>query len=190
MADAHSVTAHFSQLYSLNVSVVSGTGTISSVTPDSAISCNGVSGAGCSSNYLSGTIVKLTTSPRPWYTLSGLWSGSCSGSITTDCTVTMDQARTVGATFIPNLTARVVGFGDYPMLTQAYSVANASGATATIQAKNILFPAMTFNLPVKVTIQGGKGTDFSAAAVGFTSITGPVRINSGRLNANNLKVNP
>lgn len=190
MEVAHTVTANFTQLYSLSASVIAGVGTITSV-PTGTISCNSLSGVGCSSTFLSGTSVTLTTAPRPWYTLSGFWSGgSCSGSITVDCTVAMDQARTVNATFIPNLSVRVVGFGDYPTMTEAYGVANASAPTAIIQAKNIVFPSMTFNLPVNVTLQGGKGTDFTAAAVGYTFVTAPLKISSGRLNASNLRVNP
>jgi uncharacterized delta-60 repeat protein len=187
------VTATFTQLYALNVSVF-GVGTINSVLPDTTIACNSTSGPGCSGNFLAGTTVTLTATPPTWYTLSGIWGGgTCSGSIAIPCSVTMNQARTVTATYIPNLTVRVVGWGDYSTLATAYSVANASGPAATIQAKNstqIVYQEapLNFNLPVTVTLQGGKGSDFSAPAVGFTSVIGPLNISNGRLNATNLKI--
>lgn len=182
------VTATFTMSYALTVSVA-GVGTVTSV-PSGSISCNSPSGTGCNGSYLDGTPITLTTT-SPWYTLSGLWSGgTCSGSTTVDCSFIMSNNRTVTATFIPNLTARVVGYGDYPTLTEAYSVANSSGSIATIQSKNIVFPKMDFNLPVKVTLQGGKGSDLSAAAVGYTFITGPLKISKGKLSAANIKIVP
>jgi uncharacterized delta-60 repeat protein len=190
MDGARNVTANYTLTYALNASVT-GVGTVTSA--PGTISCNSVSGLGCSDSFLAGTPVTLTATPT-WYTLSGFWSGgSCSGSIATPCTVTLNQVRTVNATFISNLNARCVGWGDYPTLLQAYSMAYESGAAATIQAKDsaqVVFQEapLNFNLPVTVTLQGGKGSDFSAAAVGFTSVIGPLNISSGRLNASYLKV--
>ena len=44
-----------------------------------------------------GQVVTLTETPAPGYT-SGGWGGSCAGAATT-CSVTMDMARNVTATF-------------------------------------------------------------------------------------------
>jgi hypothetical protein len=71
--------------------VASGSGSISGT----GISC----GSDCSESYPSGTPVSLTATPSSGATFSG-WSGACSGTATT-CTVTMDAAKTVGASFTP-----------------------------------------------------------------------------------------
>ena len=49
----------------------------------------------CSEDYDDGTLVTLAATPEPGSLFSG-WSGDCSGE---SCTVTMDQARSVTATF-------------------------------------------------------------------------------------------
>lgn len=192
MDEAQSVTATFTEMYPLAVSV-SGVGTVYSA-PGSIV-CTGTSGPGCLDIFLAGTPVTLTAT-RPWYVQDGFWGGgSCSGSILTPCTVTMDQGRTVSARFNSSMNARVADFdGLYPTLTQAYWDANEfSGPTAIIQAKDsaqVVFQEapLEFNLPLTVTFQGGKGSDFSAPAVGFTSVIGPLNISNGRLNASNLKI--
>lgn len=185
------VTATFTPpSYTLNSSVT-GVGTVSSA--PGGISCTGTSGPGCSSSFLAGSSVTLTAVPT-WYTRSGLWGGACSGSISSTCILTMNQLlTTVSAIFNPMLNARVVGFNDYPTLSEAYTVANALGPSATIQAVDstqVVFQEapLNMNLPVVITFQGGKGSDFSAAAVGFTTVYGPLNISNGRLNATNLKI--
>ena len=68
----------------------SGTGTVMSSPP--GINC----GSDCAQDYDHGTSVTLTTAPATNSDFSG-WTGACTG--TGDCTVTMDQARNVTATF-------------------------------------------------------------------------------------------
>jgi hypothetical protein len=68
----------------------SGSGTVSS--SPTGISC----GASCQADFDAGSLVTLTASPDASSTFSG-WSGPCSG--TGGCQVTMDQARSVTATF-------------------------------------------------------------------------------------------
>ena len=58
----------------------------------SGIAC----GADCTETYDSGTVVALTATPSTGYTFGG-WTGACTG--TGACSVTMTQARNVGATF-------------------------------------------------------------------------------------------
>jgi hypothetical protein len=69
----------------------SGTGTVTS--SPVGISCGSV----CSGGYAPGTSVILTATPDPGTVFSG-WSGDCSGSGT--CSVTLDAARSVTATFV------------------------------------------------------------------------------------------
>ncbi len=54
-------------------------------------------GKDCTENYAGGTAVTLTAAPDADSVFDG-WSGACSGSTET-CVVTMDQARSVTATF-------------------------------------------------------------------------------------------
>jgi Divergent InlB B-repeat domain len=72
----------------------SGTGTVTSSPP--GISC----GSACSSNFHFGTRVALTATPAPGSSFSG-WGGDCSGAAS-PCTVTVDAARNVTATFTAN----------------------------------------------------------------------------------------
>ena len=51
----------------------------------------------CSANFVSGTSVRLTTTPKPGAAFTG-WSGACSGKAAT-CTLIMDGKKGVGATF-------------------------------------------------------------------------------------------
>lgn len=50
----------------------------------------------CTETWLAGTEVELVATPAPNFDFAG-WTGACSG--TASCTVTMDQARSVGASF-------------------------------------------------------------------------------------------
>src|SRR5438128_1906086 len=95
MTAARSVTATFNasvQQFTLTVNPAgTGSGTVTS--NDGAISCPGT----CSATYDSGTVVTLTAAAASGSTFGG-WSGSCTTTSTT-CTVTMNGARTVTATF-------------------------------------------------------------------------------------------
>lgn len=86
------VRAEFSvATYALSVSLAgAGSGTVTS-TP-AGINC----GADCSETYNYNTSVTLTTTPAEGSVFSG-WSGACTG--TGSCVVTMDQAKSVTATF-------------------------------------------------------------------------------------------
>ena len=71
----------------------SGTGTVTSTSPDGGIDCGG----DCSDPYDPGATVTLTATPAPGSQFTG-WSGACANAAG-DCTVTMDQARSVTASF-------------------------------------------------------------------------------------------
>ncbi|HKD95834.1 MAG TPA: PASTA domain-containing protein [Gaiellaceae bacterium] len=86
----------------------SGAGSVSS--SPAGIDC----GATCSQAYSFGTVVTLTEAPASGSVFSG-WSGACSG--TGGCSVTMNQARSVTATFtlkpppgcvVPNLKGKTL----------------------------------------------------------------------------------
>jgi uncharacterized repeat protein (TIGR02543 family) len=68
--------------------------------------------ASCAKSFNSGSAVTLAAAPSAGYTFAG-WSGACSGTSST-CTVTMDAAKTVAATFSASpttLTVSVSGSG-------------------------------------------------------------------------------
>ena len=70
-----------------------GTGTVTSA--PAGIQC----GTDCSETYVEGTIVELTATPDvPNSSFTG-WGGDCAGETGNTCTLTMDQAKSVTATF-------------------------------------------------------------------------------------------
>jgi Fe-S cluster biogenesis protein NfuA len=89
------VTATFNRIpYALTVRKAgTGSGTVTS--NPTGITC----GSDCSQSYNSGTAVTLTATPASGSVFAG-WGGACSGGGTNStCTVTMNQARSVTATF-------------------------------------------------------------------------------------------
>jgi Divergent InlB B-repeat domain len=114
-----SVTANFVKVWTLTVSVVSGSGSVSS-------SPGGTCSSSCSGNYDNGTPVTLTATPASGYRFGGWGGGSCSG--TGSCTVTMNADRTVTATFVKvwSLTIVVSGSGNV-----GYSASAGASGTCT-----------------------------------------------------------
>ncbi len=90
MNAAKTVTANFVPSYLLTISK-SGNGLV--VSDTGGINC----GSACSASYASGAVVTLTATPDSGYTLDH-WTGADSVS-GTSCTVTMNAARNVSATF-------------------------------------------------------------------------------------------
>ena len=104
---ARAVTATFTlaQTYALTITKGgSGTGTVTS-TP-AGINC----GATCVASFNDGTSVILSASPTPNSAFAGWSGGGCTG--TASCSVTMDAAQSVSATFsLLNYTLTVTPFG-------------------------------------------------------------------------------
>ncbi len=97
MNQAQSVTATFNTLppppasYELSVAAAgTGSGTVTS--SPAGINC----GSDCVQSFASGSTVTLTATPSDESSFAG-WGGACSGTGT--CTVTMNQAQSVTATF-------------------------------------------------------------------------------------------
>jgi|GEM_PF-4521681 hypothetical protein len=95
MSAAQSVTATFNtaptSTFNLTVNK-SGTGSGTITSSPSGINC----GATCSASFNTGTVVALSAAAASGSTFAG-WSGACTGTGT--CSVTMDAAKTVTATF-------------------------------------------------------------------------------------------
>lgn len=92
------------------------------------ISC----GDNCSYNYPAGTRVTLTARPSQGATFTG-WSGACSG--TQPCSVTLDQNRTVTATFLGSYSiSGVVRSGSTGAAAVAGAAVSLAGKSATTDA--------------------------------------------------------
>jgi uncharacterized repeat protein (TIGR01451 family)/uncharacterized repeat protein (TIGR02543 family) len=94
MSSDQTVTATFTLItHTLTVTKTgSGSGSGSVTSSPAGINC----GATCAASFNDGTMVTLTETAASGSTFTG-WSGACTGSGT--CTVTMDQDRSVTATF-------------------------------------------------------------------------------------------
>jgi hypothetical protein len=92
MTAARAVTATFSRITHLLTVSLDGTGDGAVVSEPAGIDC----GATCTADYDAGTVVALAAAPDATSTFAG-WSGACTG--TGPCTVTMDGARSVVASF-------------------------------------------------------------------------------------------
>jgi hypothetical protein len=93
MTQARSVTATFTLIPTFPLTVFgAGNGTVTS--NPAGINCGG----SCSFNFLENTVVQLFAAPLGNWTFDK-WSGACSENGA--CSVTMSQARNVGASFIP-----------------------------------------------------------------------------------------
>jgi hypothetical protein len=95
------VTARFALPQGLTVSIGgTGDGVVgATITGGGTLSCerrDGRTGGTCSATAPFNTVVTLVATPDAHSTFAG-WTGACSG--TGPCTVTIDQARSVGATF-------------------------------------------------------------------------------------------
>ncbi len=98
MDQTRAVTATFTLVQRLTVTPSgTGNGTVSSV-PNGISSCR-KGGGTCGANYNHGTGVTLTAVADPATSRFAGWSGGGCPVTTGTCTITMDQARTVTATF-------------------------------------------------------------------------------------------
>jgi uncharacterized repeat protein (TIGR01451 family) len=114
------VTANFAVGEQLSVKLA-GNGSGSVPSKDGAINCSS-SGANCSSLYAQGTAVSLTATPATGSIFSA-WSGACTGTDPNTCTIVMNSAESVTATF--NLAP------DFSLAAASASVTLKTGAQAT-----------------------------------------------------------
>ncbi len=119
------VSASFSQPILQVATAGTGTGTVTS--SPAGITC-GSGGSTCSAKYSIDTVVTLTATPDQGYGFLG-WSGACSGSDV--CSITMNQAQSVTATFNPFVTLTVAdaGTGTGTVSSSPGSIACGTGGT-------------------------------------------------------------
>lgn len=132
--------------------LVQGSGTVTSSPP--GISCT-ESGAGCSATFAAGTSVDLFAQAAPGAQLQ-FWSGTgCTGSTSPLCSVVMNGARSMGATF--SIAPPPVG---ELRVNPADPIIFAAGSTKVYQVQNI----------------GAASTgaiSIASASPNFTVVTGP-----------------
>ncbi len=130
-----------SQSFQLTVTApAAGQGTI--VSSPEGISCP----TACSATFTKGTKVTLTAQPDKSYLFQG-WSGACSGM---SCTVTINAATTVSASFIAGegVSVAFMGTGSGSVTSSPSGISCPTTCTAT-------FPDQT-----KVTLSATPGTNF------------------------------
>lgn len=154
MDAAKSVTATFNMIpvatFALTVNKTgAGSGTLSS-TPG-GISC----GASCNATFNDGTLVTLSASPDAGSSFAG-WSGACSG--TGGCTVTMNAAKTVSATFelIP------AGSSSLTVSRQGSGAGTVSSSPAGINCGSTCVASFTDGSVITLTANPGAGSSFIA----------------------------
>jgi hypothetical protein len=165
MDAVRSVTATFTlKTETLDV-VANGTGTGSVTSTPSGIDC----GATCSAGFDYNTSVTLTATPDADSTFVG-WSGDCTG--TGACIVTLDQARSVTATFTVSAHQPDGRIGTSTKVAKMVgdNVYNTTGKNQTKGGKAKLGKSKTFYVSVQ---NDGTATDTialkgSKSAKGFT----------------------
>jgi hypothetical protein len=155
------VTATFAIKTWTLTTTLAGTGTGTVTSTPAGIAC----GTSCMASYNHGTMVTLTASPTASTSLFTGWSGACTGSGT--CVVTMDQARSVTATFTQQsygLTVTKAGTGA-ALGTVTSTPAGISCGTDCSEA----YPANTM---VTLTAQAPTGATFAGWSGGGCTGTG------------------
>ncbi|MGA9392622.1 MAG: hypothetical protein WBV69_19495, partial [Candidatus Sulfotelmatobacter sp.] len=172
-----SVTATFLQNETLTQTIV-GTGSISS--SPSGISCP----SSCSATFAYNASVTLTETPGTGYTFTSWSGGGCSGSALT-CTVTMNAAQSVTATFTINnyaLTQTVIGGGSINSSPAGISCPSACSTNFAYNTNVILTP--TPNTGYSFSSWSGACSGSAGCTVAMTSaqsVTATFAINSETL---------
>ncbi len=155
-----SATARFARPQALSVELAgTGDGSVGGTVGGTAIACvrrDGATSGTCSATAPLGTVVSLSASPDANSTFTG-WTGACSG--TGPCTVTVDQARTVGATFTRRqvtLTVAVSGAGAGTVIVDGQRCTLAAGAGSQTCALRV-----DVGRALALTAETGTASEFS-----------------------------
>ena len=147
-----------------------GTGSITSTSSapnllkQKQVDCGGT----CTVDYLPGTTVTLTASPgAPAFTG---WKGACVGLLTT-CTLTMESGKSVIATFIPSVTASLVGSGHGVVTSQPSGINCGSTCSAVFAGASSAILTATPNTGSVFTGWAGPCTGSALACTVGTSVT-------------------
>ena len=168
MSAQTNVRAEFTlKTYTLTVAVT-GTGTVDSNPP--GISC----GPNCTKDYSHGTLVTLTPAPGAGQMFS-TWGGACTGS--GSCSVTMNQAQSVTATFIPQVVGvSVIKTGNGTVTSSPAGIncgatCNASYAIGTVVT-------LTAASDVSSDFTGWSGSGCSGMGTCVVTVAGATQVNA------------
>ena len=168
MNSAQSVTASFVPVTSTSQTLTVadlGTGGGSVTDNLGQINCidtAGVQSGTCSASYNTGTLVTLSATPVSPATFGG-WGGACSG--TGGCSVVMNSAQSVTASFVPQPPTAPVPFscpgGVYPCsnVTSPPAVFNCPSGTnpcTDVNAHSLTFTAAQVNSPFTLTVEANE----------------------------------
>ncbi len=168
----------------------SGSGQVGS--DGGGINCVSGSGTACAATYLHDTVVSLTAATLTAKSTFDGWSQDCSG--VAPCLVAMTADRNVGAAFGQGAgdtgpKARIQSSGTG--YTSVYSAYQASGADQVILAVSGSHSELLMNEGKIVTLKGGYAIDAEfnfTVQSGHSNIVGPLKITSGRLNADCVRI--
>ena len=170
MNAAKSVTATFNlNQYTLTVSKAgTGSGTVTS--SPAGINC----GADCTEPYNYNTVVTLTAAAATGSSFAG-WSGACTGTGT--CTVTMNAAKSVTATFnltLPNVSVILV--------PDSTSIPRGGTLGYTVKATNNTSTSQTFQYWTYVILPNGSRYPVTGELFGPVTVTlSPGQVRSAHL---------
>ncbi len=151
MTQARTVTATFA--LDSYVMTVTPTGTGAGTVTGTGITC----GSDCMESYLFGTMVTLTAAPSNGSSFGG-WGGACaSAGASLMCTVTIDMAKSVTATFTLGTNALTVGLG-------GNGTGSVSSAPAGISCGTDCSELYGFGTMVTLTAAPGTGSSFTGWA--------------------------
>jgi hypothetical protein len=167
------VTATFAIKTWALTTTVAGTGTGTVTSTPAGINC----GTTCTASYNHGTMVTLTATPTASTSLFSGWSGACTGSGT--CVVTMDQARSVTATFTQQsygLSVTKAGTGAaLGSVTSTPAGINCGTDCSEAYAANTMV-TLTAQAPTGATFAGWSGGGCTGTSTCTVTITAVVNI--------------
>jgi len=179
---AKSVTATFVVRPKYNLTLLFAGGGNGQVNGD--ITCT--SGGACApKQFLLGTTALLLPTPDVNSLFDG-WSGACAGL--GNCSVTMDAAKGVTATFASGQSVKVKeNSKTFSSLQAAYNDLTTVTGNTIMGRSVLLTETLTLNRPIDVTIRGGYDTTFTTND-DVTAIKGQVIIRNGSLIADKLTI--
>uniref|UniRef100_A0A831XFT7 Transcription factor n=1 Tax=Geobacter metallireducens TaxID=28232 RepID=A0A831XFT7_GEOME len=172
-------SAYFTVLQTLEVATAgSGSGTVTSTSPDSSIACQSGSSANCTADFNKGTPVTLTATPDGSGSVFSGWSGACTAS-EGDCNVTMNSDNSVTATFSVTPNLKVINAAvetTFASFMDAYTAA-ATGNTIKARAMDFTGP-FNLNRAISVVLSGGYDSAFQPTS-GYTRLLNGLTISLG-----------
>jgi hypothetical protein len=111
-------------------------------------------GAACSAPFAADEVVTLSAAAASTATFSG-WTGDCTGAANT-CVVTMSQARTVGASFVPS-----AGQVNYTLSMTVSGTGTVGSSPTGINCPTACSASFAANTTVTLTATPGAGQSFT-----------------------------